>query len=245
MSTFKISEPIIEENGNTSIENMMNDFSSLVAECGYKLGYANKNGNSDTNYTIEIEADGKSYPIEMIVGKKYIRLMNKRLNPTITSQVTYEKDLKIDKYKANVISLVSSLQELDKQNDRLIALVAEMSKLETEQDFDYYESKYDIDEISRTSKNDVVLIKKLDGSGEISIILDNSSNKFKFRVNYPEKEFFNLLDNFLPETDFEPKMNGINNRIAEYNAIAGEIIQKVISDGKNENSEGTREQTGG
>lgn len=230
MNTFKLTQPTIGENNVPSdIVGLLSSFSEFVSNCGYKFVNVDKFCKSDANYTVFISDNEKEMPIEMIIGKSYIRLMNKRLNPTITSQITYEKDLEFEKYKNNLKSLIESAKEFDNQERIIAAKITGLLKLETSSSLDHYKSKYGVDEL-HINETHVVLIKNVDDATKLIIKLYGHSNKFRFTVIYPENEVFNILNNFLPENNFEPKMNGINGRMEEYNKIAGEIIQKVIND---------------
>lgn len=229
MDTFKISEPEIITENQIDLTTTFNEFNEFLAECGYKSLSIDQ--ISENNYSIDL-SDGTKSPtmrIEMIVGKKYVRIMNKRLNPTVTSQLTYNKDLKFGKYKTNIEALVNSVREFQEQNDRLVDIIDELLKVETHDDFEYYGEKYGVDEITPFVKTQQVELTKKMSHDNLIVRLSNTSNKFSFSVIYPEKEGFGVLDNFLLEDNFEPKMNGINNRIMEYNKIAGEIIQRVIN----------------
>ena len=224
MNTFKLAEPTTENN-KIVIMDMISNFSEFLAACNYKLGYVEQLPGSDTNYIINIINVNESFPVQVIVGKKYMRMMDKRLNPAVTSQFTYNKDLNLDKYKKNIISIMDSIRRFDGINDRMIAIIAELSKMDSSEGYGEMEKKYCIDEITVLGK-DVLFTKRTPDT--VTVRMTNLSGKFAFKVLYPENEVFAILDNFLPENNLEPKMNGINGRIAEHNRIAGEIIQKLI-----------------
>lgn len=231
MDTFKISKPIFDEdNGNVNTDETFKTFELFLKECGYIKESLMK--INEVNFTISLTDNTKSVSakVEMIIGKKYIRLMNKRLSPTITSQLTYEKDLNFTKYKSNMDSIINSIKEFGSLNDELVNIIHELIKLESPDDYKKYESRFDVDEINVVGK-DVFLTKNIEAS-DITVRICEFNGIFRFSVKYPEKEIFGMLDNFLPENDFEPKMTGIDNRIAEYNKIAGEIVRRVINEGK-------------
>jgi hypothetical protein len=225
MSTFKLSEPVLD-NDKIIITKTMSDFSEFLAACSYKLGYVEKMPGSETNYIVNIINVNESFPVEMIVGKKYIRMMDKRLSPSVTSQFTYDKDLNLDKYKKNIVAIMDSIRGFNDTNDKILDIISKLSKIDDPDEHKMMEKKYGVDEINILGKT-IIFEKSFEGS-MISIKLSNINGRFAFKVIYPENEVFGMLDNFLPENNMEPKMNGINNRIAEHNAMAGKIIQKLI-----------------
>jgi len=229
MDTFKISQPVNEENGNISIDNMTTSFKDFLEQCGFSIDEIHRYGENGANCVIHVKSDDEILPVEVIIGKKYMRLMNKRLSPTVTSQITYEKDLDFKKYKTNITTIVDNIKSFNKKESELVVLVNDLLKCETNNMVEHYIQRYNVDNISVLG-NQVLILKNVEGVDGIVIRLSNSGNKFHFSVEYPSKEVFDLLSNFLPENNYEPKMNGINNRIEEYNKIAGEIIQKIISD---------------
>jgi len=233
MTTFKITQPIIDEQGRiTSTTEMFASFTEFLKECGYDgLGEISRI-EEQANYIISIKNGDNTTPIEVIVGKKYMRLMNKRLSPTVTSQVTYEKDLEFKKYKTNIGAIISSVQGFADEDAKMVNIVNELLKVETDDQIKHYMIKYGIDGMSIVD-NQIYLEKNVEGTAGITIKLDNSGGKFHFSVKYPKNELFGLLSNFLPENNYEPKMNGINGCIERYNMMAGEIIQKIINDEEN------------